>query len=259
MASLIVSAERFPIRWNSFGRAGPSRPSGSFHSKASPELIGLIDLEVRTVREILRGRHWFRNSCSFVAGLMLLVAAILVLSAASGSVAAQTRDQCHKCCSSVERDEYYLDQCKLKCFRNPDHCTTAQAGVQGAPPEAAPQRRRGRPAERPPQVAPQTAPQGAPQAMPQGMPGGGPQPPSEGAGGEQSFTFKWPDPLNLTPGKEWEAAGQILAANGVPPQHPGYASAVKAIEGVLVDFARRNPQGGNLPATTLKNIILRLK
>jgi hypothetical protein len=62
----------------------------------------------------------------------------------------------------------------------------------------------------------------------------------------------------LSPGREWEAAGQILAANGIPPQHPNFTAGMKAIEGVLTDFARRNPGGGDLPVDQLERILAQL-
>jgi len=71
--------------------------------------------------------------------------------------------------------------------------------------------------------------------------------------------FKLPDPLNLSPGRERDAAAQILALNGIPPQHPQYAAAVQAMENVLVNFARANPTGGKLPTAQLENILGQLR
>ena len=57
----------------------------------------------------------------------------------------------------------------------------------------------------------------------------------------------FPSPLNLVPGREAEAAGQILNLNGISPQHPNYGAGVQAITGILQNFARNNPSGGSLP------------
>jgi hypothetical protein len=65
--------------------------------------------------------------------------------------------------------------------------------------------------------------------------------------------------LNLSPGRERDAAAQILALNGVLPQHPQYAAALQAIENVLVNFARSNPSGGKLPKAQLENILRQLR
>jgi hypothetical protein len=61
--------------------------------------------------------------------------------------------------------------------------------------------------------------------------------------------------LDLTAGREWEAAAQIVGINGIGPGHPNHQRAVKAVEQVLVNFARNNPQGGKLPVTELQKII----
>jgi hypothetical protein len=65
--------------------------------------------------------------------------------------------------------------------------------------------------------------------------------------------------LNLSPGRERDAAAQILALNGVMQQHPQYAAALQAIENVLVSFARANPSGGKLPKAQLENILRQLR
>ena len=75
----------------------------------------------------------------------------------------------------------------------------------------------------------------------------------------QRPAFRLPDPLNLSPGRERDAAAQILALNGVMPQHPQYAAALQAIENVLVSFARANPSGGKLPKAQLENILRQLR
>jgi hypothetical protein len=124
--------------------------------------------------------------------------------------AKQTRQQCNECCKKMGYDEYYLEQCRLKCFRNPDHCKSN--AVKAAPqPEKKPQKKRA--------------------------------------------TFRWPRPLNLTPGKEWDAAAQILALNGISPGHPNYQKALASIRNILVEFVRSHPSGGKLPTARLERII----
>jgi hypothetical protein len=109
-------------------------------------------------------------------------------------------------------DEYYLEQCRLRCFRNPDHCKGS--AVKAAPePEKKPQPKRAK--------------------------------------------FRWPQPLNLTPGKEWEAAAQILALNGIAPGHRNYQKALTSIQNILVDFVRKNPSGGKLPTARLERVLRR--
>jgi hypothetical protein len=63
----------------------------------------------------------------------------------------------------------------------------------------------------------------------------------------------------MVPGREWEAAGQILAANGVSPQNPNYQAGLKAIEAVLIEFAKANPGGGKLPTAQLERIIRQVR
>ncbi len=151
----------------------------------------------------------------------------------SAALGAQTREQCDKCCQGQSSDEYYTEQCKLRCFRNPDHCMDQKSMRKpAAPPPPA--------AEAPPR---QPAPSA--EAPPRQQP--------------QRPAFRLPDPLNLSPGRERDAAAQILALNGVMPQHPQYAAALQAIENVLVSFARANPSGGKLPKAQLENILRQLR
>lgn len=149
-----------------------------------------------------------------------LVAAGFACSPALGS---QTRDQCEKCCKSKETDEYYLEQCKLKCFRAPDHCK-----AKGA-------------AERAVQPTPTPAP------APERKPVAKPRP--------ARAQLKYPNPLRIVPGKEWEAAALILTLNGIPAQHRNHQKAMQAMIAVLLDFVKRNPQGGELPTTALEAIV----
>lgn len=195
-------------------------------------------------------------SCAFLAtagGVMLLLGLVMTpLASAQGE---QTRDQCRKCCETKGFDEFYLEQCKLKCFRTPDHCVDSKAGApapaakQAAPPTAgeqppAAERRPPAVREAPPAPARQMQPPGATEA-----------PPPRREAKPRPGAFTWPSPLNLTPGREWEAAGQILAVNGMAQQHPNYQRALRAVEAVLINFARNNPQGGQLPTGELEQIL----
>ena len=73
---------------------------------------------------------------SYGTFFFLCVSAI-IFSIIPPSFASQTRDQCEKCCRSSTQDEYYSEQCRLKCFRNPDHCVD-QKSKQDAREEVAP-------------------------------------------------------------------------------------------------------------------------
>ncbi|MCA1960252.1 MAG: hypothetical protein LDL33_05615 [Desulfomonile sp.] len=174
-------------------------------------------------------RGFVRTVAMSGAALIMLILLILPYPPAQ---AQQTRDQCRKCCEGKGFDDYYLEQCKLKCFRTPDHCTDAKAAPA---PTAVREPDRRALAEQPPAVSSEAAPRR--EAAQRGAP------------------FSWPSQLSLTPGREWEAAGQILSANGIPPQHPNAQRALQAIESVLIDFARKNPQGGQLPTAALEQII----
>jgi hypothetical protein len=69
----------------------------------------------------------------------------------------------------------------------------------------------------------------------------------------------FPSPLNLVPGRESEAAGQILSLNGISPQHPNYRAGVQALTAILQNFARNNPAGGSLPTDEMQKVIVQLK
>jgi hypothetical protein len=194
-------------------------------------------------------------------GLGSLLVVLLVACAGSTVYGEQTRAQCEKCCQKADHDEYYLEQCKLKCFRSPDHCmdqsskSTPAARTEAPPPP--PRTSQAPPAAQPPQALRPPVQPGPPSQMGPSAEAGPPAGPPRAKEGE--VVFRWPNPLNLTPGKEWEAAGQILGANGITPQHPGYPAALKAVEAVLLDFARRNPAGGQLPTDQLVKILIQLK
>ncbi len=158
------------------------------------------------------------------AGAALMVAAVLAVlgwtsgaSAKNPALAQQSREDCNRCCEKADLDEYYTEQCKLRCFRNPDYC---DADALKAEEKEKPEPKRKKRVQRRP----------APR-------------------------FNWPDQLNLTPGKEWEAAAQILAANGFNTRMRNYEKALRAIEAELQQFARNNPQGGNLPVRRLERIL----
>jgi hypothetical protein len=126
-----------------------------------------------------------------------------------------------------------LEQCNLKCFRNRDHCMDkgAPAPDSAEEPGASPPQERRRPpaAERKPPPA------------------------------REKLSFNWPDPLTLIEGKEWQAAAQILALNGFTTAHPNYRAALQALEGILVDFVRGNPSGGQIPRGPLEAVLIRYR
>ncbi len=150
--------------------------------------------------------------------------------------AQQTRDQCYSCCGASGLDEYFAEQCRLKCFRNPDHC------ISGNAKESVPAARPAQQSEKPQRQRPVEQPTVAAQEQP-----ARPQP--------RRAEFVWPNPLNLVPGREFEAAGQILVMNGIPPQHPNHAVALRAVQDVLVSFGINNPTGGALPTGQLERIV----
>lgn len=157
-----------------------------------------------------------------VVTLFSLALAALVFLDASRASAEQSRAECNACCEKMGYDSYYEDQCKLKCFRNPEHCV-----AQAPKPKPQPQARKKKKSRR--------------------------SKPSD------EIVFRWPNPLTLTPGRERDAAAHILAVNGMPPNHPNYQHALRSIEGVLINFARANPQGGKLPTDQLVQILLKYR
>jgi len=176
---------------------------------------------------------------------MALMVSVLVIVAVGDSTcqvsSRQTREQCDECCNNSGYDEYYAEQCRLKCFRNHDHCV----GVKGATVE----KRAAEREEPQPSVRTET-PQQEPQVK---------RTEQEPKPRVEKPQLVWPNPLNLVPGREVEAAAHILILNGIPPQHPNYAMALRSIQDVLVNFARNNPTGGALPTAQLERIISQLK
>jgi hypothetical protein len=153
---------------------------------------------------------------ALVVGVVLVLAALVHVDYA---FATQSKEQCRKCCEGKGDDEYFVEQCKLKCFRDPNHCV-------------------GRTAETKPAPARSPAPEEG-----------------EAKHHTRRAEFKWPQPLNLVPGREWEAAGEILSMNGIPPQHPNAAKALEAVERILGDFVRTHPSGGRLPTEQIERVI----
>jgi hypothetical protein len=203
---------------------------------------------------------------AFVIVPVFLTITHLVLPADSFAAGDQTREQCERCCQSAVSDEYSLEQCKLKCFRNPDHCADRKAGrpvqTESARPEArSPEPPRRTPVETPMQPPGARAVQPAPSgqvAVPPGSPGMA-RPVETPSRSSDTVQLVWPSALNLVPGREAEAAGQILAINGIPPQHPNYQAALMGIQNVLMNFARTNPGGGKLPTAELARILMQFK
>ena len=201
-----------------------------------------------------------RTIFATVGGVVLFFG--LVMTPVASAQAEQTRDQCRKCCETKGLDEFYLEQCRLKCFRNPDHCadTKADAPVPAARDVAPPAAVEPPPAAEPRPPARQPAPPAVREAPPAPArqmqpPGVTEAPPPRREAAPRPGAFTWPSPLNLTPGREWEAAGQVLGANGMGPQHPNYQRALRAVEEVLINFARSNHQGGQLPTGELEQIL----
>jgi len=194
--------------------------------------------------------------------ITLIVPALFLVHVACAQVQAQqTRAQCEQCCKSSGLDDYYLDQCRLKCFRSPDHCAQGRAPREEA---ARPQR----PVATPGVSAPGSGPavedtqeeQAAPPQRPAPPRQAAPRPVQKPAQPKQDgIVFRWPDPLSLTPGKEIDAARDILAANDIPPQHPRYGEALQGVQQVLLNFMRSNPQGGQMPTRDLVNVLMRFK
>jgi hypothetical protein len=180
---------------------------------------------------IRRMRLDFHILFGHTAGLLTLCGLSLLFVHFTGSSAhgTQTREQCDACCKNAGYDEYYAEQCKLKCFRNPDHCSLGSTRREASP-VAAP--------------AQEAAPEPEQERVK--------QPPRQSR-------FVWPNPLNLVPGKEGEAAAQILAVNGISQQHPYYQPALRDIQAVLMEFARNNPTGGRLPTVQLERIVGQLR
>lgn len=153
--------------------------------------------------------------------IMLFAGSATLLFGPAGALAEQTREECNKCCEERGQDEYYTEQCKLKCFRDHDFCK--QEEVFKPEPKDPPKPKPKRPAR--------PAPRG----------------------------FNLPDQLTLTPGKEWEAAAKILSANGIGLNHPNRTRALKGLEAVLIEFVRNNPQGGRLPAEPVRRVLRAFK
>jgi len=151
--------------------------------------------------------------------LAALPALLFVQLSGSPARAGQTREQCNECCGKMGYDKYYAEQCRLQCFRTPDHCLKSAAKPVQTPKKKAPGKK-------------------AP---------------------KRRVKFQWPQPLNLTPGKEWEAAGQILVLNGIGNTHPNYFVALRNVEVVLKEFVRANPAGGALPTAALERILKQYK
>ncbi|MFH0825429.1 MAG: hypothetical protein V2B18_21970, partial [Pseudomonadota bacterium] len=67
--------------------------------------------------------------------------------------------------------------------------------------------------------------------------------------------LKWPSTLTLAPGGEGPAARDILAGNGLTPDHPNFSTVLTAVEAVLRDFSAKAPKGGKLSTAELERII----
>jgi hypothetical protein len=228
---------------------------------------------------LINASHGLRKRRSAAVGPICCVALVLfwvsaiILFTTAPSFASQTREQCEKCCRGSIQDEYYQEQCRLKCFRNPNHCTDQksrhEAREEDTSRSPAHRERVGRPAvtprSAPPRVAGPTP--GAPVMT--GPPAEARRQPAQPPNGahhrmtprqaSQRGLLVFPSPLNLVPGRESEAAGQILSLNGISPQHPNYRAGVQALTAILQNFARNNPAGGSLPTDEMQKVIVQLK
>lgn len=185
----------------------------------------------------IEAEHHHLDLCGSVLLLITISLCFIMLDGNfSESCSQQTRDQCYECCAVSGLDEYYSEQCRLKCFRNPEHCIKGKASEPASRPEKAPV------AEKPQRTRPVENPAVMSQEEPVR-----PQP--------RRAEFVWPNPLNLVPGREFEAASQILILNGIGPRHPNYPTAMRAVEEVLIDFGRNNPAGGALPTGRLEQLV----
>ena len=181
----------------------------------------------RSVHEIPAVRRFDVRTVTLFA----ILSALLLFSWQPASTAyAQTRAECRKCCEKKEADDYYREQCKLKCFRNPAHCTTGKSSSA--------------PAVQPPSTQP------VKQAQPTRK---------KKRRRKQTVTLAFPKQLEITPGKEWEAAAQILVVNGIQRNNPRFQQAMNEVTAVLIEFARGNPQGGNLNTKKLERILVKYK
>ncbi|MFC1834141.1 hypothetical protein ACFL2Q_05330 [Thermodesulfobacteriota bacterium] len=170
------------------------------------------------------------SPCVILGALIMCCAIPFFLST---PVEAQTRDQCRACCEKAGLDEYYMEQCKLKCYRDHNHC----AAKMSTRPSAKASTRKPRSdsavrAKKKPRVR---------QARRRKK--------------RRPTEFKLPSPLQVTPGQEWIAAGLILEINGIPRSHPNHTRALQEMEAVLRNFAQTNPQGGRIPTDALVDII----
>jgi len=187
-------------------------------------------ITVRSLHDrMVRRRYAAGRGALVAAGLLAL---ILVAGGDSHAPGAQSRQECNKCCERKGFDEFFLEECKLKCFKNPEHCVDGGRSSTRPTPEPEP--------AQPTQPAQPAQPTQPSQSRPR-------------------TEFRWPQPLSLTPGNEWEAAAQILSLNGITPQHPNALPALQAVEAVLLEFVRSNPSGGRLPTEQLEQIIRRFR
>lgn len=163
---------------------------------------------------------------SFLVTLILPAVLCLAILGSATPAGAATREECKRCCDTKGYDEYYLEQCKLKCYRDPNHCKPGRASR--SKPTVAPEKKKKKKKKKRKRR-------------------------------RKKITLRFPSPLNITPGEEWRTAVEICVFNGITSRHPKYVEAVRRIEAILQQFARSNPQGGELPTTQLERAIVRYK
>ena len=142
----------------------------------------------------------------------------------------QTKKQCNRCCEKqYEGDQFSIDQCKLKCYRNTDHCILEKTSPPVATIEEKKKEEKKVTKPKKPRRRKKT----------------------------KTITLKWPDPLNLIPQQEVLAAAEILRVNGISMDNPHYAQALYEVTAILIQFRIEHPQGGDLPTEALKNVLIK--
>jgi hypothetical protein len=191
--------------------------------------------EVQIVSKVLRFMMIHRISIPLprliiFSFFVLSTAFLLVCQFGTVSFAEQTKEECRACCDGMGFDDYYLEQCKLKCYRNPDHC---KGGKVKDPPPVAKKKKTIKKKKKKKKKKKRIR--------------------------RKKITLRFPSPLSITPGEEWKTAVEILVINGITSRNRNFVAAVQSVERVLADFTLNNPQGGQLPTTQLEQIIVKYK
>jgi hypothetical protein len=161
----------------------------------------------------------------------LLMGMLCTVITSSSVSAAQTKNQCQRCCDNKYEDEYYAERCRLECHRDPDHCK----GHQEAP------KKKQKPEVKKKRKKPKRATRRKPKKK------------------KKTVTLRFPNPLNIIPGEEWRTAVELVVLNGITSRHPKFVQAVEQVERILISFRVNNPQGGELPTEALERVIVKYK